>query len=194
MTREALEHDVRVVKIGGSLLDSTSIERLPSWLRRQTPMHNILVVGGGSNVETIRQTQLCRGLSDRQAHWLSISVMDQNAVAVAERLAGVRFSPQALSDPPVSIARVQKLLLHDVAQENALPQDWSVTSDSISARVAEWASAKELVLLKSKSPTASTMAELVTEGMVDDAFAATFCVGRLRIVNARKAGWPDRSY
>ncbi len=70
-----------------------------------------------------------------------------------------------------------------------LPADWSVTSDSIAARIAITLSADELVLLKSASlPNAANcdIQEMSNAGYVDGFFVELAnSINRVRFVNLR---------
>ena len=67
-----------------------------------------------------------------------------------------------------------------------LPSDWSVTSDSISARIAEVLQADELVLLKSADPSARSWSNLAAAGYVDWFFRAFDGSGfQTRVINLR---------
>ena len=74
-----------------------------------------------------------------------------------------------------------------------LPHDWSVTSDSIAARLATAVGAAELVLLKSTriAPGTSQAAAAAT-GLVDEYFPRAACtVPRVRWVNLRDEAAPE---
>ena len=191
---------LRVVKIGGSLLNSSAIEQIPNWLNGQPTMNNVLIVGGGPYVETIRQTQQVMNLSDVDAHWQSIGAMTETAKIVSKRLnpmAPIIDDIRLLTEtnvPPIAVLAVESFLRDQCDKdENELPQDWTITSDSIAATIASELRADELVLLKSTLPTDSaTVASLAENGFVDEHFPVAFASPRLRIVNARHKDWTDR--
>jgi len=67
---------LRVVKLGGSLLDMPQlVARCRSWIAQQAPADNVLVIGGGAMVDAVRRAQRLHGLSDKSAHWLCIRAM-----------------------------------------------------------------------------------------------------------------------
>ena len=67
----------RVVKVGGSLFDLPDLpERLRKWLAVQEPAQNVLIAGGGRFVDTLRQLNDSRPMTDETSHWLAIDLMD----------------------------------------------------------------------------------------------------------------------
>ena len=61
------QHNIRVVKIGGSLLDLPDLStRLSSWLNRQAPMPTVWIVGGGMAVDALREN-ICESLADQES-------------------------------------------------------------------------------------------------------------------------------
>jgi aspartokinase-like uncharacterized kinase len=68
-----------------------------------------------------------------------------------------------------------------------LPHNWSVTSDSIAARLAESLPSDELVLLKSLEPPARELSDLAAVGFVDLHFpVAAAAAVPCRFVNLRR--------
>lgn len=200
MVRKA-NHQIRVVKIGGSLFDTPAIEQLPKWLELQPPMTNLLVVGGGNTVDQIRELQTVEGFSDVEAHWRSITAMQATALKVAKRFRKIGHDVPVLTyTKNTTFAKQDSLTILDVGEflrcdsEAILPQDWTVTSDSIAAKIAATAQAVELVLLKSTlPPTTATVSSLSSDGIVDEHFPQAFDRPMLRIVNARDNGWPEHA-
>ncbi len=191
----------RVVRVGGSLLEDPLVrDHLRAWLAQQPPVPNVLVIGGGPWVEAIRAAFAIHSLTERAAHWLSIRAMGLTARLTLE------LWPEATLLTEVAEARgwrkvdapaifdVQKLLEFDAASPaRALPQDWSVTSDSIAAHAAQAIGASELVLLKSALPTpGATYAQAAEQGYVDRCFpvSARLLPG-VRCVNLRAANFPE---
>jgi aspartokinase-like uncharacterized kinase len=191
----------RIVRLGGSLLEDPQVrDRLRAWLALQPPAPTVLIVGGGPWVEAIRTAFARHALTEEAAHWLSVRAMGLTA-----RLA-LELWPEATLLTELTEARawrrlgapavfdVQKLLEADAASSApVLPQNWSVTSDSIAALVAQMLGARELVLLKSALPApACGIAEAAQQGYVDAYFPlAAAPLPVVRCVNLREGGFAE---
>jgi aspartokinase-like uncharacterized kinase len=188
--------DLRVVKLGGSLLELADWpERLVSWLAAQPSARNALIVGGGELANVIRRYDARFELGEAAAHWLCIRVLGVHAQMAAEVLAPrtgrvmpVRILGElaGLAAGDVAVFDPEPFLLYEEPRlaGTLLPHTWRVTTDSIAARVAQCAAAAELVLLKSTPPP-----EFPTDaalGYVDEHFAAASqSLRRVRYVDLR---------
>ncbi len=200
---------VRVIKVGGSLFDFADLPAaLTRWLVRQPPAMNVLVAGGGSLVDAIRRADSLFPLGDENAHWLSISLMDVNARLLAgimqmdceSDFEALRETARSRTTSAPMVFRVETFL-RDVEPRwdgVRLPHDWSATSDSIAARVAECLAAHELVLLKSTLQPVHSRELAGTPGYVDAHFetvAAKISLVRfvdLRSSDFRESRWSRR--
>lgn len=187
------DHSVRVVKVGGSLFDYPRLAvALRKWLTSQPCAQNVLVAGGGKLADVIREADQRFSLGEETSHWLCIDALR----VTARLLAGLL--------PETRLIMVLEQLKLALAQENAtgtivfcpenfmrevepalgdlsLPHAWSVTTDSVAARLAEVLQAKELVLLKSSDPPADTEE---MKAYVDEYFPiAARNVQKIRFVN-----------
>jgi aspartokinase-like uncharacterized kinase len=174
-----------VVKIGGSLLSSPHLpQRLRAWLATQSTSHPethfVLIVGGGRWVDNVRELDGHSDIGQERAHWICIELMDVTAGLLSAMLPELS-TVSALAEitkrvalPGVTIVKPREFLEHAEphAAGTKLPEDWSVSSDSIAARLAIVLGADELVLLKS-APTPATkvasefLAEWAAAGYVD---------------------------
>jgi aspartokinase-like uncharacterized kinase len=182
-------NDIRVVKLGGSLLDCPKTPaRLASWLATQSPARTIIIIGGGELVEALRQLDRVLCLDQQQVHVAAIDLM-----SITARLFHSKFTSWKLC-ADMSLVRnsnVMETFIFDVAkwvQSSArLQETWSVTSDTIAAALAEDINAKELVLLKSALPTPGTsLVDILASDYLDADFINWTTGGRsLRFVNLR---------
>jgi 5-(aminomethyl)-3-furanmethanol phosphate kinase len=186
---------VRVVKIGGSLFRFAAfVQAWDRWLAEQPPAVNVLIAGGGQLADVIRQADAAWGLGDEAAHWLCVDVLAVSARLVAATLKKARLETdwdrlrQSLEAgdgrQPIVFCPVQ--FLQQIEQRfppQPLPHRWSVTSDSIAARIAGVLSADELVLLKSADPPA----QAADQPPYVDRYFVTAAAGlnRVRFVNLR---------
>ena len=191
---------VRVVKVGGSLLDWTLLPRaFEQWLERQPPALNVLLCGGGRLADCVREADRSFFLGNEQSHWLAVDCLSITARLLAailhlqppiERFAELLEKAQSAAAETLVFDCQEYLRAYEpTAPGVRLPYDWSATSDSIAARLAATLSAEELVLLKSNSACSTSLAELAGSGFVDAHFPVA-CRGltQPRIVNLREFG------
>ena len=141
-----------LVKIGGGLL--AHLEHLDSTLAeivtaaQEVPL--LVVPGGGPFAEAIRDVDRRLGLSDDAAHWMAVLAMDQYAHLLASRMPNGKL---VWGSDDIATAleggKIPVLAPHQWMREaDPLPHSWDVTSDSISAWVADQVGAERLVLVK----------------------------------------------
>lgn len=181
------DRPVRVVKVGGSLFDFPQLApALRDWLAAQPSAQNVLVAGGGKLADAIREADRRFSLGEETSHWLCIDALRVTARLLQGLLHEARLItvlPQleagiVEADPTGTIVFCPEDFMRN---ERSLPHAWSVTTDSIAARLAEVLQADELVLLKSSEPPTDT-ADM--GGYVDEYFPiAARNVRKIRFVN-----------
>jgi len=186
---------IRVVKVGGSLLDWPLLPRsLERCLAQQPPAVNVFIAGGGALVDVIRRADGNFALGAERSHWLSIEAMSISAQMLTAILTDCRhvvdfaaLKRLFATGPGCPIVFDMQSLLREEPQYpgRPLPHDWSVTSDSIAAQVAQLLSADELLLLKSADPPASSLMELAACGYVDAYFPVAAAGLAVRYINLR---------
>ena len=147
---------IRIVKLGGSLLDLPDLaSRWRQWEHAQSPGIHHVIVGGGAWVDAIRRFDAHHHLPDHFTHWLAIDAMQITAKLASIALRIPCVTELVERSGPSTIFETSNWLREREPYHNgpSLPQTWSVTSDSIAARVAQVADADELVLLKSSLPS-----------------------------------------
>jgi aspartokinase-like uncharacterized kinase len=183
-----------VVKVGGSLFDLPDLgRRLQNWLARQATAAILLIPGGGPAAEVVREYDRLFGLGEEQAHWLALMALALNAQLLSSLLPQAEVVPdiQALAplwrDGKVPVLDGYSFARLDEGKAGALPHCWTVTSDSLAARIARVMGAGELLLLKSTSlPAGMDWTEAGKRGLVDAHF--TEVVGTslpVRFINFR---------
>lgn len=167
---------VSVIKVGGSLFDlpdlATQLQRLLGRLENAMPL---IVCGGGTAADLVRDWDRRHHLGESKAHWLAIQAMMLN-----ERLLSMLLPEADIISSPVEAATVWKagrvpvLCAYDYLTQTsssdfaALPESWGVTSDSIAAWITLTLPADELILLKSvELPVEKTVSDLAEAGLVD---------------------------
>ncbi len=173
-----------VVKLGGSLLGSPE---LPRWLDTLVKISDgkvLIVPGGGMFADAVRQAQDTSLVNDAVAHHLALLAMDQFGLLLAgmnPRLV-TASSELEIAERGWQHRGIVWLPSRMVLADENIPKNWQVTSDSLSAWIANKIGSEHLILVKSKDlagystvpPVA--MQALITDGLVDNAFAE-FCTG-----------------
>jgi aspartokinase-like uncharacterized kinase len=186
-----MKEPFRVIKVGGSLYDLPDLAvRLRAWFGREP---TLLVPGGGGMVEAIRSLDRVHRFVDQVAHDLAIRALALGAEVLAEILGSdhiVDRVPEPDGPYPVYVLRPTRFCREDQELPGSLPQCWNVTSDSIAARVALRARARELILMKSVSwPATDEWEGAARAGVVDDYFPEAVRQDpllRVRVVNLRE--------
>ena len=192
---------IRVVKIGGSLLDYDGLAASwDHWFARQPPKATVIIVGGGPFADQVRYWDERIQLSEELAHWMCVTAMGLAAMLLHRQLPGTRLVDQwqdlreqvlATETEGVFIFSVESFLrsIEPQLPGCSLPHSWAVTSDSIAARVTEVLSAEELVLCKSISmPVGNNWKQSASEGYVDQHFPTVAArIPAIRWVNLRSA-------
>lgn len=157
----------RIVKLGGSLLTFEFLgSAFQQWLASQPSSLNLVIVGGGEQVDEIRRDQATSGGSDEDCHKLALEAMGRTSQIAAELLQLSRTSDQDLAldwlrglhragqagrltgepEARAMIFDLSSLALQDLS----LPRTWDLTSDSLAAWIAQSWSISELILMKSR--------------------------------------------
>lgn len=174
-----------VVKLGGSLFDHPCLgPGLRAFLESLAPHEVLLIPGGGDLVESVRTLDQVHGLGEEASHWLAIQALAVSAAFVARLLDLPAVSTR------VHIPDCLAFLHEDDHRPGALPHAWSVTSDSIAARIAVVNRAERLILLKSLDVLAGTeWTEAAQRGWVDAYFPTAIAGAGMTVeaVNFAKA-------
>jgi aspartokinase-like uncharacterized kinase len=183
-----------VVKVGGSLFDLPELgTRLRCWLATLSTAKCVLVPGGGQMADVIRGLDQRHKLGEETAHWLALRAVGLNAHLLATLLDNAEVVTNL--DACLALWRSSRLPVLDAhvfaqsddGQPGSLPHSWSVTSDSMSARVAHVLGARELILLKSMTIHDGTdWCEASRRGWVDPYFAEAIGSDlQVRVINFR---------
>jgi len=141
-----------VIKIGGSLGKSPELPELMHRIAKLGVMHEILIIpGGGAFANVVREYDRRFHLGNDAGHWMGIMAMDLYGRMISS-MCPDNILVQGIADARKAVAagHVPVLLPHNLLyQADELPRSWNVTSDSISAWVADQVRARQLILLKS---------------------------------------------
>jgi aspartokinase-like uncharacterized kinase len=170
-----------VIKLGGSLADSPA--ELAALLQdigtaAANGMVIVVVPGGGSFADAVRQAQLSGGFDDATAHDMALLAMAQSGCL----LANLSPCPARLVRglPEVAAALAERLGAPIIWQPDPrcdgldLEHNWRVTSDSLALWLAAKLDARHVILVKScalpSSNKPAELAELARLGIIDAAY------------------------
>jgi aspartokinase-like uncharacterized kinase len=175
-----------VVKLGGSIIGSPELPRWIDAIADAGRGHRMVIVaGGGIFVDTVRGAQTVLGIDDATAHAMALLGMRQFAVALtgaradgltdlAEiRLAGASNGVSVWDPDDAALAASQ------------LPQNWRVTSDSLSLWLCGELAGAQLILVKSRVP--QRLESPGSEPFVDEYFYSLLRSSRVNV------WWLERS-
>ncbi len=162
-----------VLKLGGSLLSNSPLLQILQLANDKGRGQVVIVPGGGVFADQVRITQKQWQYGDQTAHHMAILAMQQMALLL-----------HGLCDDLVLVNKVAAiapaLQQHSVVVWSPLiseldtagiPANWEVTSDSLAAWLAIQLAASRLILVKSlQIPVATTLKQLTTLGIIDQAF------------------------
>ena len=171
-----------IVKVGGSLLDGRTLPPLLTALDELAATHRlVLVPGGGTFADAVREACSLHDPGTSAAHWMAILAMDQHAHLLASLLSKARLATgpaeidRALAEERLAVLAPFRWL----EAADPLPHGWHVTSDSIAAWVAARLCAPRLLLLKAVPGLPGANGEVVPsarlpapglKGIVDEYF------------------------
>ncbi|MCG8378589.1 MAG: hypothetical protein MI865_03835 [Proteobacteria bacterium] len=164
-----------VIKLGGSLLNSTE---LPLWLESIVSISRhsnvVIVPGGGVFAEQVRKMQTTYRFDDRHAHCMALLAMAQYGHLLASINPSIRvisdFDDSAFtSGNKFPLLWLPLALMNDFSE---ITPSWDFTSDSIALWFARRAGADRLVLVKSRfiPELQKTFDKLIENGLLDKGF------------------------
>lgn len=161
-----------VIKLGGSLAASGTLLSCLNTIENRYKNNTIVIVpGGGSFANQIRQSQKYWQFDDKIAHQMAILAMQQMALLFKGLKNTFVISP-SVADIQQHGKGVMIWSPNIVELDNAgIAANWDITSDSLSAWLAQQLSASELILIKSALiDSALSIPELAALNIVDTAF------------------------
>lgn len=167
-----------VVKIGGSLLGSPELARWLELFVKFSDGKVIIVPGGGLFADAVREAQSQSNAHDSVAHKLAVLAMDQFGLLLAGLNPGLATASSELeiAERTWQHRGIVWLPSKMVLADDTIPQNWQVTSDSLSAWLANKIGAEQLILVKSRQLPAvipnktMPLQTLVKDGLIDSQF------------------------
>jgi aspartokinase-like uncharacterized kinase len=169
-----------VIKLGGSLLGAPELLRWLELLVKFGDGKVVIVPGGGLFANSVREAQQISNASDEVAHQLALLAMDQFGLLLAGMNPGLvtASSELELAERGWQHRGIVWLPSKMALADTSIPQNWQVTSDSLSAWLANKLGAEQLILVKSKSlityqkEAPSKLQHLVDDELIDGQFVS----------------------
>ena len=162
-----------VVKVGGSLFQLPDLaDRILNVLAGAEIRNALIVTGGGEAADLVRDWEKRFDLTDETCHNLAVQAMSLNARLLASLhdsfalISHVSEIPSGQSNANTGLQVLDAAAIVQQLEKSAavLPRSWDVTSDSISAWIAECLGIRSLLLLKSVSRPDRSADEVVSAG------------------------------
>ena len=174
-----------VIKLGGSLLGAPELARWLEILVKYSDGNVVIVPGGGLFANSVREAQQISNASDEVAHRLALLAMDQFGILLAGLNPGLvtASSELELAERGWQHRGIVWLPSQMALADSSIPQNWQVTSDSLSAWLANKLGAEQLILVKSKplltyqKEAPSKLQHLVDDDVIDSQFV-NFSAGK----------------
>ncbi|MDI1300079.1 uridylate kinase [Methylotenera sp.] len=167
-----------VIKLGGSLLGAPELLRWLALIVKFGDGKVVIVPGGGLFANSVREAQQISNASDEVAHQLALLAMDQFGLLLAGMNPDLvtASSELELAERGWQHRGIIWLPSKMVLADTSILQNWEVTSDSLSAWLANKLGAEQLILVKSKSlityqkEAPSKLQHLVDDELIDSQF------------------------
>ncbi len=164
-----------VVKLGGSLAGYACLQQWLDVLACHGSGNLVLVPGGGRFAEQVREAQRRWRFSDAIAHRMALLAMEQFGwMLLGLRADLVPAASEADLHAALNRAQVPVWLPTEmVLAAGDVPQDWSISADSLAAWLAGRLEADDLVLVKAATVDVGTVSceALQAQGIVDPALS-----------------------
>lgn len=160
--------NLTVVKVGGSFANHPDLPALAAALAEGAG-RVVIVPGGGPFADAVRAQQKRIGFDDPAAHRMALLAMAQFGYALASLSAAL--VPAAYYDAIQGALRDGLtpvwLPLDLLDGHSDVPENWSVTSDSLAAWVTGKLGADRILFLKRDEAAPTALATLVAGGILD---------------------------
>ncbi|HSI38730.1 MAG TPA: uridylate kinase [Methylotenera sp.] len=167
-----------VVKIGGSLLGTPELARWLEIFAKFGDGQVVIVPGGSLFADAVREAQNLSNASDAVAHKLAVIAMDQFGLLLAglNPALATASSELEIAERGWQHRGIVWLPSKMVLADDTIPRNWQVTSDSLSAWLANKLGAQQLILIKARSLDKYSKSlpvpveELIEHDLVDSQF------------------------
>ena len=148
-----MTRNIAIFKIGGRILDNskdltTTVAQLTQLYEDQIIKKIILIPGGGTISNFIRELYNEFQINDELAHWMAIYSMNYNGIILNKKFPHLNLFDNLDQLKKKKSFIVVFLPYEYIKSNDALPHNWNVTSDSIALYIAYKLGVKECFLIK----------------------------------------------
>lgn len=161
-----------VLKLGGSLLGQPELKSWLTMLAGNSDGRVLIVPGGGVFADAVRDAQPLAGYDDATAHRMALLAMEQFGLVMKSLQPDLTTVASELEIAERSWQHRAMIWMPSamVLADEAIPMNWSVTSDSLAAWLGAKLGADRVVLVKQTDAGDAPISKLVAEGVLDQAF------------------------
>ncbi len=166
-----------VIKLGGSLIASGWLQLcLDKIVQDHRGRAVVIVPGGGIFADQVRLLQRELKFNDRTAHEMAVHAMQQMALLVNGLKPGLTIAVNQTELRKMMAEKQIAIWSPDISEldDDKIPSSWAVTSDSLSAWLANKLDAEELILVKSVKIDFNLSVEKLAEQKIVDAMFCEF--------------------
>lgn len=175
--------NITVVKLGGSLFNTTELLEWLAQLEQQSQQQTIIIVpGGGPFADQVREAQQKVSFDDKTAHHMAILAMAQYGLLIASQIKAAQlfYYPSDINN--LTLGLYIWIPDRHVLTAPELPQSWALTSDTLALWLSQQVAADELHIIKRKRSANCQISDLMEQGLLDEAFLSIY---RLKPVSSK---------
>ena len=164
-----MENKIIIAKIGGKIFENhenleNTLSQFKNLLFEKKQIDKVILIpGGGSYANFIRNLDAKLKISDDLSHWMAIFAMNWNGIAISQKYPDLKCI-NYINELKESKELISIFLPFDfLYQTDELPHSWDITSDSITLYIASQLGLKECYLIKDVDGIISSKNKLLRE-------------------------------
>jgi len=159
---------VALFKIGGSILEdfenlSSTISQLHRLFEKNIIQKIIIIPGGGTFANFIRKIYSELKFTDELAHWMAIISMNYNVIEISKKIPKLKVFEDINQLKEIDKAFSIFLPYRFLKENDRLPHNWQVTSDSIALFLSKTLELEECFLIKDVDGVFSKKNQIIKE-------------------------------
>lgn len=161
-------YDTAVFKIGGSILENfenlnSTILQLTKLFEKKIIQKIIIIPGGGTFANFIRTLYNELKFNDELAHWMAIISMNYNGIELSKKFPKLKIFEDINKLKEIERSLSIFLPYRFLKENDILPHNWQVTSDSIALFLAKTFGLKECFLIKNVDGVLNEEKQIIKE-------------------------------